>query len=57
MSSDMNDFEINIVIILLVGLVGWIVFGPLGFSSGLGTAVLAAWTVLIGYIGGEIASK
>lgn len=53
----MNNFEINIVIILLVGLAGWIVFGPLGFSPRLGAAVLAAWAVLIGYVGGKIASK
>ena len=57
MFSDMNDFEITMIIILLVGAMTWIVFGPLGFSPGLGSVVLAAWTVLIGYVGGEIASK
>ena len=53
----MNDFEITIIIILLVGAMGWIVFVPLEASPGLGTAVLAVWTILIGYLGGEIASK
>lgn len=53
----MNDFEITMIIILLVGAMTWIVFGPLGAPLGLGTGILVVWTILIGYIGGNIASK
>jgi len=53
----MNDFEITMIIILPVGAMGWIVFGPLGAPLGLGTAILVVWTILIGYVGGNIASK
>jgi len=53
----MNDFEITMTVILLVGAMGWIVFGPLGLSPALGAAVIAMWIILIGYVGGEIASK
>ena len=57
MFSSMNDFEINIVIILLVGAMTWILFGALDISVVLAVAILIGWMILIGYVGGKIASK
>ena len=53
----MNDFEINIVIILLVGAMGWVIFGPMEASPGWGALAIGIWIILIGYVGGKIASK
>lgn len=55
--SQINRFDITPMILFLVGAMAWFLFPVLGVSEAVGAAILVAWIILIGYIGGKVVSK